>query len=245
MTPSNPPNGQPLIYRICDAAGVFHLVAPVNHTHTYAEVPGLQDELSELWAGLSEKANQEAMTEALAGKQNTLTFDPTPTDNSTNPVTSGGVKAALDGKHNLVGQTISFVINGQEIEIEPSDVPNLIRALSDPDSTPTANSNNLVTSGGVKAAIDSAIAIRYYSGRPLIEDVFGDASLQKVDVGILNSTGSDATITGLFSLSGGQTLLLPDDAPTIPNGKMVLLHLFRTVTQNNFIAAVIGIYTIS
>ena len=55
----------------------------------------------------------------------------------------------------LVGQTISLVINGQEIEIEPSDVPNLIRALSNPDTTPTASSNNLVTSGGVKAALDS------------------------------------------------------------------------------------------
>lgn len=32
----------------------------------------------------------------LAGKQNTLTFDSTPTAGSSNPVTSGGVKAALD-----------------------------------------------------------------------------------------------------------------------------------------------------
>lgn len=33
---------------------------------------------------------------ALAGKQATLTFDTTPTANSTNPVTSGGIKTALD-----------------------------------------------------------------------------------------------------------------------------------------------------
>lgn len=32
------------------------------------------------------------------GKQNALTFDNTPTEKSTNPVTSGGVKTALDGK---------------------------------------------------------------------------------------------------------------------------------------------------
>ena len=63
---------------------------------------------------------------ALDGKQNTLTFDTTPTANSTNPVTSGGVKTALDGKMN--NKTI--------------------------DSTPTANSTNLVTSGGVKTALD-------------------------------------------------------------------------------------------
>lgn len=36
--------------------------------------------------------------DALDGKQNTLTFDAIPTDSSTNPVTSGGVNAALNGK---------------------------------------------------------------------------------------------------------------------------------------------------
>jgi len=39
-----------------------------------------------------------AMNTALAGKQDTLTFDSTPTASSTNPVTSGGVKSALDAK---------------------------------------------------------------------------------------------------------------------------------------------------
>ena len=34
----------------------------------------------------------------LAAKQNTLTFDSTPTANSNNPVKSGGIKTALDGK---------------------------------------------------------------------------------------------------------------------------------------------------
>jgi len=37
---------------------------------------------------------------ALSTKQNTLTFDSTPTASSSNPVTSGGVKAALDLKAN-------------------------------------------------------------------------------------------------------------------------------------------------
>ena len=36
------------------------------------------------------------MKTALDAKQNTLTFDSTPTASSTNPVTSGGVKTALD-----------------------------------------------------------------------------------------------------------------------------------------------------
>lgn len=39
----------------------------------------------------------------LATKQNALTFDTMPKANSTNPVTSGGVKTALDAKANLEG----------------------------------------------------------------------------------------------------------------------------------------------
>ena len=60
------------------------------------------------------------------GKQNALTFDTTPTEGSTNPVTSGGVKAALDD-----------VQSGLVL-----------------DDKPTANSSNLVKSGGVKSALD-------------------------------------------------------------------------------------------
>lgn len=39
---------------------------------------------------------------ALSGKQSTLTFDSTPTANSTNPVTSGGIKTALDNKETAI-----------------------------------------------------------------------------------------------------------------------------------------------
>jgi hypothetical protein len=63
----------------------------------------------------------------ISGKQNTLTFDIMPTTNSTNPVTSGGIKSALDAKQD----TLIF------------------------DSAPTANSIKPVTSGGVKSALDA------------------------------------------------------------------------------------------
>lgn len=189
MIPSNPTNQQPFIYRVADAAGVFHLVAPVDHTHTISEVAGLESALStinttlsakanasEVNTALESKANASDVQTALEGKQNTLTFDSTPTANSTNPVTSGGVKAALDGKaeqahtHSAIGDEGSSITVGEgEINIELSDpvthsggelnitvskLPNLLRAINNPDTAPTANSTNLVTSGGVKAALD-------------------------------------------------------------------------------------------
>lgn len=43
----------------------------------------------------------------LAGKQDTLTFDTTPTANSTKPVTSGGIKTYVDGKATITGITTS------------------------------------------------------------------------------------------------------------------------------------------
>ena len=43
----------------------------------------------------------------LSGKQNTLTFDSTPTASSTNPVTSGGIKTYVDGKASITGITTS------------------------------------------------------------------------------------------------------------------------------------------
>lgn len=133
MTPSNPDNQQPLIYRICDALGVFHLVAPVNHTHSQSEIEGLQTALlskadasstdakingkisrvptatngniaefdddgniKDSGKKTSDFADASTTAAALSGKQDTLVFDSTPTEGSTNPVTSDGVKAADD-----------------------------------------------------------------------------------------------------------------------------------------------------
>lgn len=176
MTPSNPSNQNPFILCIMDALGIPHQVAPLEHTHTYAEVPGLNDELGELWAGLGEKANQEDVTEALAGKQGTLTFDSTPTANSTNPVTSGGVKDALDAKrqirqddpdtldHAIVSATANdgdvyimlSVREGDDIKyvrITLDNILNLQRALEVP-AAPISGGDQLITNGEVWDALE-------------------------------------------------------------------------------------------
>lgn len=63
---------------------------------------------------------------ALSGKQSTLTFDSAPTESSTNPVTSGGVYTALAGKQDA----LTF------------------------DDEPTEDSANPVTSGGIYSATE-------------------------------------------------------------------------------------------
>lgn len=214
MTPSNPDNQQPLIFRICDALGVFHIVAPVNHTHAQSEIDGLQ-------AALLSKADASSTDTKINGKIGRV------------PTATNGNIAEFDDDGNIKdsGKKTSDFMLAMTV-----------------DSTPTSGSNNLVTSGGVAEAIENAIAIRYTaaqaSAKPLIEDLFMDAELKNIDVGIINSTGADASITDLFHISAGQTLLLPDNAPAIPNGKMVLLHIYRTTTQGYFMVSIGGIYTL-
>ncbi|MBQ6480518.1 MAG: hypothetical protein IJI45_05325 [Anaerolineaceae bacterium] len=60
-----------------------------NHDSAYAAADHTHDE---------RYYTETEMNTKLAAKQDTLTFDTAPTANSTNPVTSGGVKTALDGK---------------------------------------------------------------------------------------------------------------------------------------------------
>lgn len=108
-------------------------------------------------------------------KQDTLTFDDTPTAGSLNPVTSGGVKTVLDEKVNKkenyglikgsiysvgVGKGMSLYFeNGTDFGtiFDYDAITNLLQKKQDMltfDDTPTADSTNPVTSGGVKTELD-------------------------------------------------------------------------------------------
>lgn len=129
MTPSNPTNGQPLIYRIMDALGVSHLVACINHTHEQSEVEGLP-------AALNNKAE----------KNHSHDFIGEDTDESAAEVIANEDRVHIEVREVSEG--------GGECDITPSNIGNLARALETPDTTPTTGSDKLVTSGGVKAALD-------------------------------------------------------------------------------------------
>ena len=87
---------------------------------------------------LTEKDLDEILTEELATKQDTLTFDNSPSQNSSNPVKSGGVYTALAAKQD----TLTF------------------------DNSPTANSNNPVKSGGVYTALAGKQATLTFDSTP-------------------------------------------------------------------------------
>ena len=91
------------------------------------------------------------------GAQGQLTFDATPTENSDNPVKSGGVYSALAGKQ----ATLTFDNAPTESSDNPVKSGGIYSALAGKqatltfDNVPTANSTNPVTSDGIKTALDA------------------------------------------------------------------------------------------
>ena len=65
------------------------------------EDPDYEDIISEL------QPERSAIAQAIAGKQDTLTFDTVPTEDSVNPVTSGGIFTLFSEGYNLLRQAIS------------------------------------------------------------------------------------------------------------------------------------------
>lgn len=96
----------------------------------------------------------------LDGKQNTLTFDTTPTSNSDNPVTSNGIRNAIDALNLQLQNYVAQQLAGKQDTLTF-------------DTSPRSGSNNPVTSNGIKNAIDAIPAATIYTmhlenGRDLV-----------------------------------------------------------------------------
>ena len=281
MTPSNPSNSQPLIYRIADALGVFHLVAPVNHTHAQSEIDGLTTALAakanaaDVTTALAAKANAADVTTALAGKMDNKTIDSAPANNADHLVSSKGVYDALAEKADSVhshssidsgeasvsanydtveveGRKFKITLedgNGNEdyVEITEEDLVNFKRALQNPDSTPTASSDKLVTSGGVKAALNlkSPLADTQVQVHTLeigqygditgiyVDDLFQSGNTQ-VSLIVDNLTGDDVEIDDAFGTYTQNDLSVMDEHTVIPAESIVACRIFKRATPNPY-----------
>ena len=120
-------------------------------------------------------------------KQDALTFDSTPTADSNNPVTSDGIKKAIDAKTVDLSNYYDKTQVDRNIRSATSEIEDAFTALAQGvqknyakktdldnfahisdlssyqqkltfDNIPTANSNNPVTSDGIKTAIDTAVS---------------------------------------------------------------------------------------
>lgn len=102
-----------------------------------------------------------AVYQILNEKQNALTFDNVPTQNSSNPVTSGGIydalsnkQDAIDSSHQLDADLVDDTNSTNKFvtSTEKSNWDGKQNALTF-DSTPTASSTNPVTSDGILSAL--------------------------------------------------------------------------------------------
>ena len=180
----------------------------------------------------------------LKNKQDKLTFDSTPTAGSNNPVTSDGIKRALDNidvgnvqeqldtiKQEQTEQNTKISSNKREIDSVKQDLAGKQNVLTF-DATPTAGSQNPVTSDGIKKAIDNidvgnvqgqldAIKAeqteqnkKISDNKTAVDSVKESVANQETDITALQETtaGHTTAIEGLQT--GKQNVLTFDSTPT-------------------------------
>ena len=103
-----------------------------------------------------EQDGSHVVTASISQSQASLTFDSTPTDNSSNPVTSSGIYNAIKGAIEALDVN-SVGGDGKYIEGILETDGKISASAQTMDTTPALNSNKAVTSSGIKGAIDSAV----------------------------------------------------------------------------------------
>ena len=141
MTPTNTAM-TPEIMNIADNQNVKHTVIPTYHTHSQDEVEGLTAELN-----------------SKAPINHSHYFIGEDTDESA---------AEVNASEDVVHIKVRNEGGGGECDITPSNIGNLDRALSDPDSVPTANSDKFVKSGGVYNALAGKMDNRQFDSDPTL-----------------------------------------------------------------------------
>ena len=180
----------------------------------------------------------------LNNKQNVLTFDATPTAGSNNPVTSDGIKRALDNidvgnvqeqldaiEQEQTEQNTKISDNKREIDTVKQSIAGKQDKLTF-DATPTAGSQNPVTSDGIKRAIDNVDVgnvqeqldaikteqreqnTKISSNKTEIDSVKESVANQETDITALQETTAGHTTAIEALQTGKQNVLTFDSTPT-------------------------------
>jgi len=215
-------------YRWATATSAWAYIGSEGASYTKAETD------AKVTAEANTRASADtALQTAVDGKQSTLAFDTTPTAGSTNPVTSGGVKTALDAKVTAnaaitTGTYPKVTVDSKGLvtagsALAASDIPTIPESgvtglVSDLaakqvkltfDSTPTASSTNPVTSGGVKTYVDAETTARTSADTTLQSNIDAEASTRSSA-----DTSLGTRVTALESQQSTYIVSFPSDSPT-------------------------------
>ena len=184
-----------------------------------------------------------ALSTTVSGKQDALTFDTTPTANSTNPVTSQGILTALNTLSDAQSDALTAGLATKQATLTF-------------DATPTANSSNPVTSDGIKTALNT-LSDAQLQALTAITDVgnsippvestqdSGTVAVEQNRLVTVTGTQSALTLSGLpsgglmretaifFSASAGWTLTLGSSDYKVVNKNMVGI-------AGDFVAVIFG-----
>ena len=174
---------------------------PVKSGGVFTSIKWCKDRIPEAASSSNKLVDRQSLTYDLQGKQDTLTFDSTPTAGSSNPVTSAGIREAID-----------------------SATPNLQY-----DNLPTEGSQKLVKSGRIYVALGSRQQLEYEtedptetSGDKIVTSAVAYAYVNpiKTDITTVKSyipSGTNSTDNKLVNqndISNLQTKLEFDNTPT-------------------------------
>ena len=165
-----------------------------------------------------ELAISAALNDLNTNKQDVLDFDDEPTENSTNPVTSDGIKTYVDTVAEDIALVTSAALNELNDTIE--DIEDAIQSIQpelDFDDTPTAGSDNPVTSSGIKTYVDNASKITTLEepavSTPLaVNDTYDTAFGKLTKIIRDNEFTTAGALTELYETK--QELLTFDNVPT-------------------------------
>ena len=162
--------------------------------------------------------------QAIRAKQDALTFDNTPTENSDNPVTSDGIYDALLAKQD----TLEFDIAPTVSSNNPVTSDGIYTALSGKqdtltfDNTPTQSSDNPVTSDGVYTALQDKQDAGNYAASASGDSTHTAIRASGIAFGEVDSTSTStaytATVSGITVLHDGVTVLLKNGVVTSASG---------------------------
>lgn len=149
MTPTNTAM-TPEIKNIADNNGDKHTVVPTPHTHSQGDVDGLVDALA---AKAEARHHHNSIYETKGHQTAVVSTVKDPSESDTTYIQLGFEDLREEEFY-------------QYARISLANLNNLKRALLNPDTTPTADSDKLVTSGGVKAALDEKMGIMSFDSVP-------------------------------------------------------------------------------
>lgn len=199
---------------------------------TSAEIlnkPTIPSSLSDLSDDATHRVVTDTEKSTWSGKQDSLTFDTVPTENSTNPVTSGGLYSTIAETEEVVSTAINN-INNRLLVIENTPIPTKVSDLQN-DLRFTTNSGTITgitmngASKGTSGVIDLGTVITSH------QDITGKAD-KSAAIGSLSLSMNSSTYT--ITLSGTKvdgTAFTVANAIDLPLESVVVNGSYNSSTQ--------------